>query len=117
MVTLQVIRQAIREADLLAADVGGLEMHGTGTALGDPIEIGALVAVFDGPGESTVCWLEAACHSHTTGKHKSKPNTSARADPSQGASSIKSSASDSLSSTHGKPAEGTTLAFVAFAQD
>ena len=94
MVTLQVLRQAVRDANLMAADVGSLEMHGTGTALGDPIEIGALLAVFDRPGEGTVCWLEAVCHSQTTGKHKSTPNTSARADPSQGTSSNKSSASN-----------------------
>ena len=43
-------------------------MHGTGTALGDPIEIGALVAVFDRPGESTVGWLKADCYSHTIQK-------------------------------------------------
>ena len=36
-----VIRTALEDAQLRPADVGGLEMHGTGTALGDPIEIGA----------------------------------------------------------------------------
>ena len=98
IVSVQVIRQAIRDANLLAADVGSVEMHGTGTALGDPIEIGALVAVFDRPGEGTACCLETDCPSYT-GKHKLKPNTSARVDPSQVMNSIKSSASDSLSFT------------------
>ena len=35
-------------AGLLPAAVGGLEMHGTGTALGDPIEMGAAVAALPG---------------------------------------------------------------------
>ena len=36
-------------SDLEAGDVTMLEMHGTGTALGDPIEVGAAVAVLEGP--------------------------------------------------------------------
>ncbi len=43
-----VIRGALTEADLAAEDVTGLEMHGTGTSLGDPIEIGAISAVLSG---------------------------------------------------------------------
>ena len=39
------IRAALRAAALQASSVGSLEMHGTGTALGDPIEVGAAVAV------------------------------------------------------------------------
>jgi acyl transferase domain-containing protein/acyl carrier protein len=38
------IRQALEEAKLRPADIGYIEAHGTGTALGDPIEIGALAA-------------------------------------------------------------------------
>ncbi|BDA51455.1 probable oleandomycin polyketide synthase, modules 5 and 6 [Coccomyxa sp. Obi] len=41
----QVIRAALADAELAAADWTALEMHGTGTALGDPIEIGAASAV------------------------------------------------------------------------
>lgn len=43
-----VIRGALAEADLAAEQVTGLEMHGTGTALGDPIETGAISAVLSG---------------------------------------------------------------------
>ena len=41
----QVIRTALADADLAPADWTALEMHGTGTALGDPIEMGAACAV------------------------------------------------------------------------
>lgn len=44
-----VLRDALHAADLTAGDIGGLEMHGTGTALGDPIEVGAALAVFKAP--------------------------------------------------------------------
>ena len=41
-----VIREALSAASLESGALKALEMHGTGTALGDPIEIGAIAAVF-----------------------------------------------------------------------
>ena len=41
-----VIRGALTRADLEPARIGYIETHGTGTALGDPIEIHALKAIF-----------------------------------------------------------------------
>ena len=41
----EVMRQALGAASLAAVAVAGLSMHGTGTALGDPIEVGAAAAV------------------------------------------------------------------------
>jgi myxalamid-type polyketide synthase MxaB len=44
----EVIRTALRNAGVDPAEIGYLEAHGTGTAVGDPIEAGALGAVFAG---------------------------------------------------------------------
>jgi 3-oxoacyl-(acyl-carrier-protein) synthase len=43
-----VIRAALSAAEIHLAELTGVEMHGTGTGLGDPIEIGALAAVVEG---------------------------------------------------------------------
>jgi acyl transferase domain-containing protein len=45
----RVIRDALREAGLEGSDIDYLEAHGTGTSLGDPIEVQAAAAVL-GPG-------------------------------------------------------------------
>ncbi len=43
-----VIRSALQDAQIRAADVSFVEAHGTGTPLGDPIEVEALDAVYGG---------------------------------------------------------------------
>jgi 3-oxoacyl-(acyl-carrier-protein) synthase len=48
-----VVRAALAEAGIPAAAVRALQMHGTGTPLGDPIEVGSAAAVLDPPPNST----------------------------------------------------------------
>ncbi len=40
------LQRALRDADLEAAEIDYIETHGTGTPLGDPIEAGAVAAVY-----------------------------------------------------------------------
>lgn len=62
------IRNSLREANLTPADIRIAELHGTGTALGDPIEVGALRGVmrirkqpiFNTTGKTNYGHLEAA---------------------------------------------------------
>ena len=40
-----VMRQALVDADIVSSAISFIQMHGTGTPLGDPIEVGAITAV------------------------------------------------------------------------
>lgn len=54
------LRQALRSARADPADIGYVETHGTGTPLGDPIEVDALADVLGGPrADSSRCVLGA----------------------------------------------------------
>lgn len=53
-----VIRQALKNADVEPAQISYVETHGTGTSLGDPIEVRSLKTVFSqGRQSQQPCWL------------------------------------------------------------
>ena len=59
----RVIRAALEDADVEPWEIGCVEAQGTGTPLGDPIEVEALKAVLDAPDgtlSETPCWLTSA---------------------------------------------------------
>ena len=49
-----VVRRALRNAQVRAEQIGCIEAHGTGTILGDPIEVEALAAVIGAPGNGAL---------------------------------------------------------------
>ena len=52
-----VIEQALASAMLDSSDISYIESHGTGTALGDPIEFGALQSIFGPKERRSPCFL------------------------------------------------------------
>ena len=76
---------ALEEACLSSGDVGCLEMHGTGTPLGDPIEVGAAAAVFGKPAWSVLDGVEEARQALCLGAVKS---TLGHTEPAAGATAI-----------------------------
>jgi acyl transferase domain-containing protein len=60
-----VIRAALQAGQVDPSTISALEMHGTGTSLGDPIEVGAAFAVLQPPADGAFAagmWL----HLHTS---------------------------------------------------
>ncbi|WP_454561930.1 type I polyketide synthase [Mycobacterium haemophilum] len=52
-----VVQLALQSADLRPNQIGYIEAHGTGTALGDPIEVGALNTVFGDADRQAPLWI------------------------------------------------------------
>ncbi|WP_040897601.1 type I polyketide synthase [Xenococcus sp. PCC 7305] len=58
----EVIHQAIANAGVTAQDISHIEAHGTGTRLGDPIEVSSLKAVFAGQSENSISPENTSCY-------------------------------------------------------
>lgn len=78
---VQVIRASCANAGVSPNALQCMELHGTGTPLGDPIEVGALAAVLAGGGARTAPLLLGAAKSHL-----------GHAEPAAGASAVVRSA-------------------------
>lgn len=61
------IHMALNEAGLLPTDIGYVNAHGTATREGDPIEIGALRAVFGPHAEQLAVSATKSAHGHLMG--------------------------------------------------
>ena len=60
--------ECLRAAKLIPSDVTNIAIHGTGTTLGDPIEVGAITAVFGGPRSQSLALTSVkSCFGHTEG--------------------------------------------------
>lgn len=57
----QVIRSALLDAASTPGQLSGLQLHGTGTALGDPIEMGAIIALEIGETDGRRIMGQAPC--------------------------------------------------------
>jgi len=55
----RVLRRALEDAGVEPSEIGYVETHGTGTALGDPIEVEALAEVLGSTGRTASCTLGA----------------------------------------------------------
>lgn len=81
-----VVTRALQNGVIGPDTISGIEMHGTGTPLGDPIEVGALTAVFNNASDSHSGW---SCHVIHLGAAKTQMG---HAEPAAGAVGIQRAA-------------------------